>query len=82
MCPGIFQATNPATYGNTLPVAFGHSSGPYTAKELLGSIGYTEAIDEDALKAITAELHRELIVRHSALSLETIHEVVRKYLGR
>ena len=82
VCPGIFQAMNPATYGNTLPVAFGHTSGTYTARELLHSIGYTEDVSEDTLKAITAELHRELTIRHTALTLETIHGVVVKYLGR
>lgn len=82
ICPGMFQAMNPATYGNTLPVAFGHSSGTYTARELLTSIGYREEISQETLEAITAELHRELTLRHSALSLETIHGVVKKYLGR
>ena len=82
LCPGMFQAMNPATYGNTLPVAFGHSSGPYTARELLTSIGYREEISQEMLGAITAELHRELELRHSALSLETIHGIVAKYLGR
>ena len=81
VCPGIFQAMNPATYGNTLPVSFGHTSGNYTVRELLTSIGYPE-IPEETLSLITEELHRELTVRHSALSLETIHGVVSKYLGR
>lgn len=81
VCPGIFQAMNPATYGNTLPVSFGHTSGNYTVRELLTSIGYPE-IPEETLSLITAELHRELTVRHSALSLETIHGIVSKYLGR
>lgn len=82
VCPGIFQAMNPETYGNTLPVAFGHTSGPYTARELLTSLGYFEPIEEDDLNAITHDLHYELSVRHSALSLETIHEIVAKYVGR
>lgn len=82
VCPGMFQAMNPATFGNTLPVSFGHTSGTYTARELLHSIGYSEELPEDTLKAITDELHRELTIRHSALSLETIHSVVVKYLGR
>lgn len=82
VCPGIFQAMDPATYGNTLPVAFGHTSGPYTARELLTSLGYFEPVEQDTLNAITAELHKELTVRHAALSLETIHTIVKKYIGR
>ena len=82
ICPGMFQAMNPATYGNTLPVSFGYSSGTYTARELLNSIGYREEISQETLEAITKELHRELTVRHSTLRLETIHDIVKKYLGR
>ena len=82
VCPGVFQATNPHTFGNTLPVSFGYSSGPYTARELLTSLGYTEEISEEILNAITAELHRELTIRHSTLRLETIHDIVKNYLGR
>ena len=82
ICPGMFQAMNPATYGNTLPVSFGYSSGTYTARELLNSIGYREEISQETMEAITKELHRELTVRHSTLRLETIHDIVKKYLGR
>ncbi len=80
IAPGVFQATNAATYGNTQPVLFGSSSGPYTVLALASSLGYGD-ISVETAGEICKELGHELSVRRCVLDNETVRSVIDKYVS-
>lgn len=79
IAPGVFQAANAVTFGNTQPVLFGKSSGPYTVLALLATLGYRDISKETATE-ICNELNHQILVRQSVLSDEVVRSVVSKYI--